>query len=275
MQLCLHMTTSASAGYRAALEGWARAGITLVELDATVLDTFLETDTLEGARRVLVDNGLSAVHAAVGVSGLLEPGHGHGTAIERLAGRLDQFAALGVTKVYTPAVGTRRLAIEQYRMVAENIRRAGELARSFGMVFSVEFVRTSPFMSTLPTALRLVRQAAHPDVGLVLDCYHLWSGLNRMEDLEDIRPGEIRHVHFQDVPDLPRELLDSDSRVIAGDGVAPLDVTLRALAATGYDGPLSVELFLPEFRDRDPFEMAREIRHKSEAVMRRAGVLAT
>ena len=38
----------------------------------------------------------------------------------------------------------------------------------------------------------------------------------------------------------------------------------------GYEGPLSVELFLPKFQQADPFEVAREIRQKSEAVMRQA-----
>jgi hypothetical protein len=36
---------------------------------------------------------------------------------------------------------------------------------------------------------------------------------------------------------------------------------------------LSVELFLPKFRDGDPYEVAREIRQKCEAVMRKARVL--
>jgi sugar phosphate isomerase/epimerase len=47
---------------------------------------------------------------------------------------------------------------------------------------------------------------------------------------------------------------------------------LRKLADKGYDGPLSVELFLPRFSEGDPFEVAREIRNKAEAVMRRAKV---
>ena len=45
------------------------------------------------------------------------------------------------------------------------------------------------------------------------------------------------------------------------------------LADKGYDGPLSVELFLPKFQQGDPFEVAREIRQKAEAVMRQARVL--
>ena len=80
-------------------------------------------------------------------------------------------------------------------------------------------------------------------------------------------------MHFQDTPDLPRELLEQTTRVIPGDGVAPLPAILRKLANKGYAGPLSVELFLPKFTQGDPFEVAREIRQKSEAVMRRAGVM--
>jgi hypothetical protein len=50
-------------------------------------------------------------------------------------------------------------------------------------------------------------------------------------------------------------------------------VILGKLADKGYAGPLSVELFLPQFKDGDPFEIAREIRRKSEAVMHASGVM--
>jgi sugar phosphate isomerase/epimerase len=91
--------------------------------------------------------------------------------------------------------------------------------------------------------------------------------------MDEIRPGEIQHVHFQDVPDVPRELLDNSTRIIPGDGVSPLTEMLTKLAEKEYAGPLSVELFLPEFREGDPYEVAREIRQKCEAVMSKAGVL--
>ena len=69
MSLCIHSNTSSAAGYRAALEGWAKAGIKNVELNAAFVDDFLKTDSIEGARRVLSDNGLTAVHGAAGVNG--------------------------------------------------------------------------------------------------------------------------------------------------------------------------------------------------------------
>lgn len=141
------------------------------------------------------------------------------------------------------------------------------------MTAMAEFVRTSTYISTLTTLLKMMRAAAHPNVAALFDCYHFWSGLNRLEDLDLIRPGEIGHVHFQDVPDMPRELLDNTTRYIPGDGVAPLTRILRKLADKGYAGSLSVELFLPRFQQGDPFEVAREIRQKAESVMRQARVL--
>jgi sugar phosphate isomerase/epimerase len=151
------------------------------------------------------------------------------------------------------------------------MRGVGEIARQFGLKAMVEATRASTFIGALPTMLKITREAGN--VAPLFDFYHFWSGPNKLEDLDLIRDGEIGHVHFQDVPDIPRELLDQNSRVIPGDGVAPLDRILRKLADKEYGGPLSVELFLPQFSQGDPFEVASEIRRKSEAVMRRARVM--
>ena len=93
-----------------------------------------------------------------------------------------------------------------------------------------------------------------------------------MEDLDLIRPGEIIHAHLSDTPVLPRELLDLQSRVVPGDGVAPLARILRKLVQRGYAGPISFELFLPKYQLADPFELAKEIRLKSESTFKRARV---
>ena len=101
--------------------------------------------------------------------------------------------------------------------------------------------------------LKMTREAAHPNMKPLLDCYHFWAGPSKLEDLDLIRSGEIGHVHFQDTPDMPRELLDQTSRFIAGDGVAPLDAdSSQARRTRATPGPLSVELFLPKFQQGDP-----------------------
>lgn len=272
MSLCMHSNTT-SAGYRAALDGWAKAGIRFVELNAPFVEAFVKTDTLAGARQVLADNGLTLVHGAVAVNGLFEPNPNHAAAMDALKRRLELFASLGLKKAYMTSAAQQKLTADDYKTVVEHMRMVGDAAKAFDMRFSVEFVRSSPYLSTLLTALALTREAAHPNFGVMFDFYHFWSAQNRLEDMDQLRHGEITHVHFQDVPDMPRELLDNNTRVIPGDGVAPVVPMLQKLAAKGYAGPLSVELFLPQYRGGDPFVVAQEIRRKCEAVMRRARVL--
>jgi len=272
MPLCLHQYTSANAGFRASLEGWARAGIQNVEITFALLDEFLKTDSLAAAGRVISDLGLTPVSAACGVTGLWEPNPNRAAALDTLKKRAGMFAALGLVKIYAPATTTGKFTLDDYKAGVQNMRDVGEIVRQFPMAAMVEFVRASTFISTLTTLLKMTREAGHPNLRPMLDCYHFWSGLGKFEDLDLLRPGELAHVHFQDVPDMPRELLDNTTRLIPGDGISPLERILRKLSEKGYTGPLSVELFLPEFQQGDPYEVARRIRGKAEAVIRRAGV---
>jgi 2-keto-myo-inositol isomerase len=276
MTLAMHQNTSAGSGYRKSLEGWARAGIKNVEITSALLDDFLKMDTLDAARRVLTDNGLTPVSSACGVTGLIEPNPTRSAAIDNLKRRCEQFGMLGLSRTYittaTPA-NAPRYTLDDYKAAAANLHDVAETAMQFKMKAMVEFVRASTLIATLNTLASVMRQSAHPNLGILFDCYHFWSGNNKLDDIDAIRPGEIAHAHFQDVPDIPRELLDQTSRFIPGDGVSPLTKILRKLADKGYSGPLSVELFLPKFQQGDPYEVAREIRQKSEAVMRQAKVL--
>ena len=80
-------------------------------------------------------------------------------------------------------------------------------------------------------------------------------------------------MHFQDILDTPRELIDNNGRVIPGDGKAPVVAILRKLAEKQYAGLLSVELFLMELQQGDPYEVASQIKQKCETVMKKAGVM--
>ena len=273
MMLAIHQNTSASAGYRKSLEGWARAGIKNVEITAQLLDDFLKTDSLAAAGRVLTDNGLTPVSCACGVNNLWEPNPNHAAAIENLKKRCEMLATLGLKRFYAPVTATSKFTQDDFPAGVENMRKVGDVAKQFDMTGMAEFTRASTFIATLGTMIKMIHQTAHPQMRMLFDCYHFWSGQSKFEDLDLVKPGDIGHVHFQDVPDMPRELLDQTTRVIPGDGVTPLVKILRKLAEKGYAGPLSVELFLPKFQQGDPYEIAREIRTKAEAVMRQARVL--
>jgi sugar phosphate isomerase/epimerase len=273
MSLSLHQNTSSRAGFRGSLEGWARAGITHVELTSNLLDPFVKDESLAAAKRLLADLNLKAVSGACGVAGLLEPNPNRAAAIDTFKKRCDAWAELGIPLIYTTTQSSAKPTPDDYKAAADNLREVGEVAKQFALTAAFEFVRTSTFVSTLPTLLSIMRAAAHPNVGPLLDCYHFWSGLNRFDDLDMLKTGEVRHVHFQDVPDMPRELLDTTTRVPPGDGVAPLVAILKKLADKGYAGPLSVELLAQKYTQADPFAVASEIKPKAEAVMRNAGVL--
>jgi sugar phosphate isomerase/epimerase len=272
MTLSIHQNTSRAAGYKKSLEGWAKAGIKNVELTDNMLDEFLKTDNIAAAKRVLTDLGLTPVSSAAVLPDLWIPRPGRMASLETWKRRCEQFAALGLNKIYCPSTTTGMVTEADYKGTPDCIREAGEAAKQHGLTAMIEFARSSTHISTLTTSLKVIREAAHPNVRPMLDFYHFWSGMSKFEDLDLLKPGELAHVHFQDTPDMPRELLGQQTRIIPGDGVAPVVPILRKLAEKGYAGALSVELFLPEFSQGDPYEVAKRIREKCEVVMKKAKV---
>lgn len=272
MTLCMHQGTSRPAGYRKSLEGWAKAGIKHVELSDGLLEEFLKTDSLAAAGRVYKDLGMTAVSGQAGVQELWIPGPGHAAALETWKKRCEQFSTLGLPRLYCPSLTTRKVTAEDYKGTPACLTEAGDIARQFNITGMIEFTRTSTHLSTLTTSLKMIRQAAHPNIRPMMDFFHFWSGLSKFEDLNLLERGELQHAHFQDVADMPRELFDNNSRLIPGDGISPLVRILRKLAEKGYAGSLSVELFLPSLVNGDPYETARQIREKADLVLRKAKV---
>lgn len=273
MLLSIHQNTSRAAGFRGSLEGWARAGIRYVELNDAMLDGFLESDTLAGARQLMSDLDLTPVSAASVLQDLWLPGPARVESLETWRRRCEQFAALGLQKIYSPSLTSRRVTAEDFAATPGSIREAGEIAREYGLTAMIEFTRNSTHLSTLSSSLQVIREAAHPNVRPMLDFFHFWSGMGKFEDLDLLEPGELAHAHFQDLLDAPRELTNNNYRIIPGDGIAPVVRIVRKLAEKEYSGPLSVELFRAEIVNGDPYEVGSEIRTKCEAVMREAGVL--
>jgi len=273
MALSIHQNTSRAAGYRKSLEGWAKAGIRFVEITDVLLDEFLKTDTIAAAKRLVTDLGLTPVSSAAVLPDIWIPGEARMASLETWKRRCEQFATIGLEKIYCPSITTRRVTADDFKATPGCIREAGDIAKQFNLIAMIEFARTSTHLSTLRSSLMVIREAAHTHVRPMLDFFHFWSGMSKFEDLDLIRPGEIAHVHFQDILDTPRELIDNNGRVIPGDGSAPVAAILRKLAEKQYSGPLSVELFLMELQQGDPYEVAGRIKQKCEAVMKKAGVL--
>jgi len=272
MTLCMHQGTSRAAGYQKSLEGWAKAGIKNVELSDTLLDGFLKNDTLAAAGKVYKDLGMTAVSSQAVLPDMWIPGPARAASLETWKKRCDQFSTLGVPKIYCPSVTNRKVTMDDYKATPQCIREAGDIAKEHNITAMIEFARTSTHLATLTSSLKMIREANHPNVRPMMDFFHFWSGLSKFEDLDLLQHGELAHVHFQDVADVPKELYDNNSRLIPGDGIAPLTKILHKLQEKGYAGPLSVELFRAELVNGDPFEVAGKIKEKGEAVLHKAKV---
>jgi sugar phosphate isomerase/epimerase len=272
MTLCMHQGTSRSAGYRKSLEGWAKAGIKHVELSDTMLEGFLKTDTIQAAGSVIKDNGLTAVSSQAVLPDLWIPGPARAASLETWKKRCDQFSTLGVPRIYCPSVTNRRVTPDDFKATPGCIREAGDIAKEHNLTAMIEFARTSTHLATLTSSLKMIREANHPNVRPMMDFFHFWSGLSKFEDLDLFTHGELAHAHFQDVADVPKELYDNNSRLIPGDGVSPLVRILRKLSEKGYAGSLSVELFLAKLTGGDPYDVAKEIKEKADAVLHKARV---
>lgn len=273
MELCMHQNTSRGSGYRKSLEGWAKAGIKYVELTDGMLDEFLKTDTLAAAKNVLADLGLTAVSASAVLEDVWIPGPARAASLDTWKKRCEQFSTIGLQKIYCPSITSRKVTAEDFKATPVCIREAGDIARQFNLTAMIEFARISTHLATLTSTLKVIREAGQPNVGPLFDFFHFWSGMSKSEDLDMIHPGEIAHVHIQDILDTPRELMDNNGRVIPGDGSAPIVPILKKLAEKQYAGTLSVELFLKDLQQGDPFDVASRIKQKCEAVMRQANVL--
>ncbi len=268
MFVCLHETTSAGFGFREAMEGYAKAGVRAVEVTFPKLQEFIQAESPAVARRLLADLGLTVVSCG-SQTGIAEPTPARAKNLAALKAKCELAQAMGFDRMVMPSFTFDRYKEDDYSRAVDNLREAGEIAKPYGLTLMLEFVRTTNFIGSLPTALKLVREAGHPNVKVMLDTYHFWGGVSKFEDLELLRDGELHHLHFEDTPaSPPRELLEQRHRVYPGQGIAPLRRILDVLWRKKYAGPLSVELFDPVIQKTDPYEIARRVRAATEPLLR-------
>src|SRR5690348_16846192 len=113
MFLCMHQTTSAAAGFRASLEGYARAGIRYVELTRPLVEDFVRREGIPPARRLLADLGLEPVSLG-SVVRLAEPNPERAKALDELKNCAVLAAELGIDRLVCPCAATEKLGVDDY-----------------------------------------------------------------------------------------------------------------------------------------------------------------
>jgi 3-dehydroshikimate dehydratase len=141
---------------------------------------------------------------------------------------------------------------------AADLNELGERAKKRGLRIGFEALAWGRHISDYRDAWEAVRRADHPAVGLVLDTFHI---LARGTDLSAIRAIPRDRIFLVQAADAPRLDMDYLSwsrhfRNFPGQGDFPLDDFMDALAATGFDGLFSLEIFNDQFRSGSTRQVA-------------------
>jgi 2-keto-myo-inositol isomerase len=156
-------------------------------------------------------------------------------------------------------------------VIGESVKVLNELcdiASAHGVALAFEFLgQTDCSVPTLDLAAEIVRKADRKDLGVVIDSFHFYAGNSTFDMIDALDPKLIQIFHINDAEDLPREQLEDRHRLLPGLGILPLRELVSAFRRIGYDKVASVEIFRPEYWERDPFELARDARAATERVL--------
>lgn len=143
---------------------------------------------------------------------------------------------------------------------AEDFHELGERAARRGLRVGYEALAWGTHVNDHRDAWEIVRRVDHPNIGLIVDSFHT---LGRRIDPNSIRaiPGDkIFFVQLADAPLIEMDLLywSRHFRNMPGEGDLDVVAFMQAVMATGYAGPISLEIFNDHFRGGNTKNLARD-----------------
>lgn len=172
---------------------------------------------------------------------------------------LDTAVKVGATTLLSPA-STRADCVAE--RVVEDMRWLADEAAARNLRVAYEGMAWSKINFTLASAWACVQQVGAPNLGLVVDAFHMFARDRDASDLDGIPMDRIYLVQLSDLLeeiDLPNIIeIARHRRLLPGQGRFPIATILDRLKASGYAGPIGLEVFNDNMKARDPYEVARE-----------------
>lgn len=264
----LNSSTIKTTGILQKIKAAGDAGYAGIELWHDDIDAYVASGgTINDVCSALADSGLE-VPTTIHVKDWFQPaGDAHTAAMDIAKRKLEQAAAVGAP--YTVAgpphgVADRKLGKRHYHELLN-------LGQQFGVRPAFEYLGFVEDIKTIQDAIEIVEGCGHPNACVVLDPFHCHVGEGGFAAISQLTADQIAISHFNDAPATPAAATQRDpDRVMPGNGAVDLVEYLKALAATGYAGYLSLELFRPELWDRNPSEVAAEGLQKMQSVVEKA-----
>jgi 4-hydroxyphenylpyruvate dioxygenase len=240
-------TVSISGTLREKLEAIALAGFSGVELFETDLISF--DGTIDDVRQLVADLGLDIVlfQPFRDFEAMPEPYRQRN--FERAKHKFDLMNRLGVDLILVCSNVSPKCLGGIDRSV-EDFSELGDLAQSFGVRIGYEALAWGKFVSDYRDAWEIVRRTNHPNVGTIVDSFHILTRKQDLSTLRAIPQDRIFLVQIADAPSLDIDILSLSRhfRSFPGQGELPLTDFMAAVQATGYNGIYSLEIFNDRFR---------------------------
>lgn len=249
----------------------AAAGYDLVELRSNKLYDYLAVHTVEDLNALLDDTGIGilSINTLEHITWRSDEDY---AAIKAECEKLCEIsAAIGCPYVLSVPGSLRQGPKTEKETVTESVRVLNELAdiaEPFGIKIGFEFLgEAGNSVQTLDLGSRIVDLVGRESVGNVMDTYHFYAGGSSYEAIDRLDPKKLFIFHINDAEDLPKDQLNDSKRLYPGLGILPIKEIKSHLDGIGYDGPVSVEIFRPEYWEQDPFEVAVKAKTATEEVL--------
>jgi 4-hydroxyphenylpyruvate dioxygenase len=248
-------TVSISGNFSEKLTAIAAAGFDGIEIFENDLLAFDASPTEVG--RMVTDAGLviTLFQPFRDFEGLPEPQRQR--AFDRAERKFDIMQQLG-TDLMLVCSSVSPISLGGIDRAAGDFRELGERAARRGLRVGYEALAWGRHVSDHRDAWETVRRADHPNIGLILDSFHTLAKKCDVNSIRSIPGDKIFIVQLADAPLIDMDLLywSRHFRNMPGEGDLPMKDFMRAVAATGYGGYLSLEIFNDQFRGGSPMSIS-------------------
>jgi 4-hydroxyphenylpyruvate dioxygenase len=245
-QRCI-ATVSLSGTLPEKLEAAATVGFDGVEIFENDLLTY--DGTPAEVRRIAADLGIaiSLFQPFRDFEAMPEPQRARN--LDRAERKFELMGALGTDLVLTCS-NVQPAAIDDPARAAADLHEMAERAARRGLRVGYEALAWGKHVRRWRDAWAIVQAADHPALGLIVDSFHTLSLGDDFAGIAHIPADRIFFAQLADAPLMSGDVLNWSRHFRNFPYQGALDVTgfLRAVLASGYAGPLSLEIFNDEFR---------------------------
>ena len=229
------------------LEAIAAAGFKAVEIFENDLIAF--PGSPQDVRQICADLGLKIITCQPFRDFEGAPDNRRQRTFDRAERKFDLLQELGTDLLFVCSAASPE-ALPGLERAAADFHELGERAKKRGLRVGYEALAWGRHVHDYRDAWEIVRRANHPNVGLILDSFHVLSRKTELNSMRNIPGDRIFFVQAADAPMLEMDYLSWSRhwRCMPGQGEMDLPAFMDGLAATGYRGYLSLEIFNDRFR---------------------------